>query len=510
MPELKDYPHKAVFEASPIIYASSLSSGELETAKASLDNLRGMLPSYVDFERNIDLLGVCFNGAVANLANLNDDVIGTQTAINVMSLWENKFINLEHDRSKIIGHILRAGFSSYGESNILYPMDIQDTKDPFNLCFGGVIYRIVDKATAAKIEESANPESPNYQTVSTSWELAFADYSIALGSRNLKDAEIIQNPKQVEELKKHLKAYGGDGRYGSSPIYRVIGNECLPLAMSVTRRPAASVKGIVTHDSPPQKTSVATFFGSFFKNSDDSQKTRVTQINPKNNMEKIEQILEEIKASLLGKKVTEEAIAGIHQDISKEIIKANEEWLAKINESKAAKEKAEAELTSLKATQEAQATELAATKQKLADLEAKASAEAAANLFSSRMAEMDAEFELDDEDRQVLASDIKTLDEKAETFAAYKDKMGKLMKDKKKGAKDAKASEVEAAVAKRLAEIAKASAGKLTESELAQKALEEAKASEKLKVPNNNGGQNEKINFREKFATAFKDSVVIK
>ncbi|MBV6514336.1 MAG: hypothetical protein FMNOHCHN_03955 [Ignavibacteriaceae bacterium] len=227
-------------------------------------------------------------------------------------------------------------------------------------------------------------------------------------------------------------------------------------------------------------------------------------------MEKLEQILEEIKASLLGKKVTEEAIAGIHQEISKEILKANDEWLAKHNAAIAAKEKAEKDAADFKAKQEALAAELAATNEKLANLEAKAAAEASEALFSNRMAEMDAEFELDAEDRQVLASDIKSLDEKPETFAAYKDKMGKLMKDKKKGMKEAKASEIETLVAKKLAEIAKASSNsKLSEAELAKKALEEAKAAEGVTIPNNNGEQNQKPSFREKFA-AFKDSVIIK
>ncbi len=47
------------------------------------------------------------------------------------------------------------------------------------------------------------------------------------------------------------------------------------------------------------------------------------------------------------------------------------------------------------------------------------------------MAAFDAEFELDDEDRRFLGSDIKDLDDAA--FAAYKSKCDKLMAAKKKG-----------------------------------------------------------------------------
>lgn len=513
---LKDFPHRAVFEASPIIYASSLKNAEPEIARASLDNLRGLFPHHLDLEKNIDLLAVAFNAATVNVANLNDDIIDTHAAMRIVSSFSGKQINLEHKRDKIVGHITAAGFSSCGESNLLFPMDVENTQDPFHIALGGVIYRIVDKDLADSIEDSANPDSSKYQSWSASWEVAFPDFNIAVGSRNMKEAEIISNPIQVEELKKHLKAYKGSGSYNNSPIYRLIKDNALATGIGVTRKPAGRVVGLVTKDSPPQKTT-ATFFGSFFENPDKNKKTCVTTSNPDINME-LETILKEVKASLAeisASKLKEEAKANLVSDISEKLLEANKEFVAKTNEAKAAKEKAEADLVNLKATQEAQATELAATKQKLADLEAKASAEASANLFSARMDEMNQEFDLDDEDRAVLASEIKTLDEKPESFAAWKDKMGKLMKDKNKKGKEAKEKEakaaVELAVAAKLKELSTASANKgLTEKELAAKALEEATAKEKENLPNTNSGQADVETLRAKWKNAFnKDSVTI-
>ena len=52
------------------------------------------------------------------------------------------------------------------------------------------------------------------------------------------------------------------------------------------------------------------------------------------------------------------------------------------------------------------------------------------------MASFDEEFDLSDEDRKVLASDLKDLTEDA--FSAYKGKMAVLMKEKNKAAKKAK------------------------------------------------------------------------
>lgn len=525
MSSLDKYPHISRFDDIPIIYASSIQAEDSNIAKASLDNLKNLLPNWrVDLEKNIDLLGIAFNAAVVNLANENGDVMETQTAIEVANSFSNKFLNKEHKRDKIIGHIVNAGFSSYGESNILYSSDVYETKDPFNIALGGVVYKIVDKEYAAEIEASTNPESSNYHKLSASWEIGMANYKIAMGSPNLKEAEIIEDPKYIEELKKYLRAYKGNGMYNNAPIYRLIGRECIALGCGITKRPAASVEGLLGYKKPEEKDNMATpensratFFGSFFENSDKNKKTCVTTVNPDINME-LETILKEVKASLAeisASKLKEEAKANLVSDISEKLLEANKEFVAKTNEAKAAKEKAEQELTNLKATQEAQATELAATKQKLADLEAKANAEASANLFSARMDEMNNEFDLDDEDRAVLASDIKLLDEKAETFAAYKDKMGKLMKDKNKKNKEMKDKEakaaVELAVANKLKELSTASANKnLTDAELAAKALEEATAKEKETISNNNSAQVDLQNLREKFkASLSKESVTI-
>ena len=506
----KKFPYTTIFE-SQVCLGGSFKEAPFYS-HANLEGLRGLIPtSEVNIDRNFDLLAFAANVCGVGIVNKNDDVISPETAVAVYDLYRQKALNKLHNRVKIVGDIVSSPLRQLQTSEIISPEDAIASQRPFNISVGGVVYRVVDKEFSNAVEESADPNSSRFGSLSLSMEKGFANFGLMIGSKNFFDAEIVNNQSHVNELKKYLRAYGGEGKTKDGEyIYRLIGSECLPMGAALTFRPAGVMQtGLIAKDSPKQ-VSAKKIFGGFFNFSDNSQKSCVTPINPKNNMEKLEQILEEIKASLLGKKVTEEAIAGIHQTLSEKMVEANKEWLTKQNEALAAKEKAEKELSDLKATQEAQAAELAATKEKLANLEAKAAAEAAENLFSARMAEMDAEFELDADDKQVLASDIKTLDDKPETFAAFKDKMGKLMKDKKKGAKEAKASEIETLVSKKLAEIAKASANsKLTEAELAQKALDEAKASEGVKLPNNNGEQNQKINFREKFAN-FKASVEVK
>ncbi len=518
MPDLKDFPHISRFDDIPIVYAKSLiETSDPLISKASLDNLRNLIPDYkIDLNKNIDLLGIAFNAAVVNLANKNGDVMSTKTALSMYDTFGGKMLNREHKREKVIGHIVSAGLSSYGESNILYSMDVRDTKDPFNIALGSVVYRVVDREYANKIEDSTNPESPNYNKLSASWEVAMANFQIAMGSPNLKEAEIVTDPKYIEELKKHLLVYGGAGKYNNAPIYRLIGEECIALGCAITSRPAADVKGLISYQKPEEITSRATIFNSLFEKSDKTKNNSVTKDIP--NMEKLEQILEKLEASLASiakKEMKDEAIAGLHADITAEVRKANETYLAQIGEAKASKDKAEKEALEIKATLEAQTKELSETKASLAKIEAQANEKAAAELFSARMDEFDAEFDLDDEDRKTLAAEIKTLDNSAESFAAFKKKMGKLMdskckKSKCKAIEEGKAA-LDKAVADKLVELSKASQkdGKLTEKELAEKILAHV-TSASVTLPNNNQEQGEQKSLKEKFKDAFnKDSIII-
>ena len=80
--------------------------------------------------------------------------------------------------------------------------------------------------------------------------------------------------------------------------------------------------------------------------------------------------------------------------------------------------------------------ELEKVKATLAALEEEKAAKIREEVFNARMASFDEEYDLSDEDRQVLATDIKDLND--ETFAAYKNKMAVLMKEKNKATKKAK------------------------------------------------------------------------
>ena len=115
------------------------------------------------------------------------------------------------------------------------------------------------------------------------------------------------------------------------------------------------------------------------------------------------------------------------------------------------------------------------------------------------MASFDEEFDLSDEDRQVLATDIKDLNE--ESFAAYKNKMAVLMKEKNKAAKKAKEEEMKKAKASEIKEEVKAStSSEQSATEVVDEVLDNSNV-EKNSIPNSTATAD--VSLREKYSKAF-------
>lgn len=206
--------------------------------------------------------------------------------------------------------------------------------------------------------------------------------------------------------------------------------------------------------------------------------------------------IEDITDNLL-KEVTASSVIDF---IAEEIKKASDQFTAekteKENELKAANEKA----ALLASEQEVVKKQLEELTQKLASLEAEKLAKAQEEAFNMRMASFDEEYELNDDERKVLAVDIKDMTE--ETFSAYKNKMAVIMKDKNKEAKKAKMQkeekeEVKASVEVKVStEVAPIS----TTQEVVEQAVDNgSKAS--VEIPNSAPVAEPTI--REKYAKAF-------
>jgi hypothetical protein len=478
-------------------------------SKASLENLKSLLPSnQIDLNKNIDLMGVAFDAAVINQFNKNDDGIDSETAVNIAPYFIHKPTNIEHNKQKIVGHIVSAGFNSWGDNLPLSNEEVLGSNGLINLALGAVVYKLVDSKFTDLVYKSTSEGNDLFNSVSASWELGFSEYVLAVGSNNLKEAEIISNPKHIQELKGKLRAYGGNGKMeDGSKIYRLVKGNVFPLGIGFTSTPAANVKGLLldnieTEEEVTFKDKRDKKVFAFTENK--ISQFKINTVNNKKSMD-LETFLSELKASLQEKKFSEEAIAGMTSTFADAIRQKDEEYRAAKQEKEASETKAKELLASVEGLQK----ELSDTKVRIQEIEAAQEAEKALAHFNARMEQVDNIYALEDEDRKILASELKSLDLTDEAFASYQEKLAIVWKHKNKEHIARLTEEAEAKIAaeveKRLTELNKSNASVAkTPEELAEEALEKAKASEKEALPNNNGeSSKETKSFKERFAAAF-------
>lgn len=485
-------------------------------SRASLENLKSLIPnSEIDFTDNIDLLGVAFNAAVVNKFNKNDDGINTATALRINKLFKHKPTNIEHKKEKVVGHILTSAFSEYGSNRIITEEELIDNNNPFNISLGAVVYKFVNKEFANALEKSNDPESEYFNKISTSWELGFNDYNIAIGSDNINEAEIITDQKHIQELKGKLKSYGGNGKLDDGTrIYRLVVGEVFPLGIGFTATPAADVRGVVVNTNDGlelfEKPNAKIFnFKSHYFVKNNSQLQNIDVNCEKEIAMNLENLISEVKEALVEKKISQEAAANMTATFTEAIKKKDEEYRNELSAAKNAAEAAEKERAEIKASMEEVQKQLAEALQKVNEFEASQKAAQALAAFNSRMEEIDNLFELDDQDRQVLADDIKAIVDD-ESFANYKNKLSVIWRNKNKEVKSEQEKEIQAKinaeVEKRISSL-KSSNAETNKS--VEDILDSAKAS-KFELPNNNQSSSRPAeSLMQRFAEAFKKENII-
>ncbi len=482
--------------------------GGINISKANIENLRGLIPTSVDLDKNIDLMGVAFNAAVVNEFNKNGDGMSTKTAIDSVQQFVHKPTNIEHDKTKIVGHIVNAGFSDYSDSTILINVD-ENEQNPFNIALGAVVYKTVDKDFFETLRRSTDPKSKTHQTVSASWEVGFSEYQIAVGSKNLKDAEIISDPQKIIEMKGMLRAFGGKGLMDDgTPIYRLIVGDVYPLGIGFTMKPAANVKGIISEDFKEKEE---------INKSDKSQATQLKKISNKisqnlkntvNNTKimELETLLSEIKASLTEKKFSEEAIAGMTATFADAIKQKDEEYQASLEAAEQEKVKIASANEELQASVESIKEELKSAQERIAEFEAAKTAEEAVARFNARMEEIDSLYDLEESDAAFIAEKIKGLDATEESFASFKSELEIFWASKNKEAKAKFEEEIKARVDAEIEKRLTSQASEETEEKEEEVDVEEALANAEQtneEIPNNNEAQASAKTLKDKFAAAF-------
>ena len=376
-------------------------------------------------EKQVDLLPVAFNAFVANRVNKNGDVVDTDTALAFYKDFKNKPINIEHNRDRVIGTILTAGFSEFGTDKPMTEEEIKEVKGPFNVTLGGVIWKVVNQRIADAIEESGDPSSEDYMKISASWELGFKDYNLVLlegSDKNIENGLIVDNEDDVASMEKDLKALGGEGRTKDGmSVYRIVIGEVVPLGIGLTETPAADVQGVSTkktvEDPKEEKT-----FAEVENTSQNAEKTVIIQ-NEEKTIMKIESIKDITNDSL--KELSASAVSDF---IESELKEASERFSAEKAQVESNLKEAQEKIEAVTADYDKIKAELDSVAEKLGTLETEKAEKEAEELFSQRMASLDEKYALEAEDREVLATQIKDLD--SEGWDAFAKNIEVLLRDK--------------------------------------------------------------------------------
>ena len=408
-------------------------------AMASALDVSNFIPE-IDTAKNIDLLPIAFNACVANRVNRNGDVIDTKTAVEIFESFINKPINIEHNRQRVIGTILTAGFSEFGTDTPVDKDRVANGNEPFNITLGGIVWKVVNNDLSDMIEESNDPTSEHFMKISASWELGFTDYNLLVlagEEKNIENAIVIDDPEQIESLKENLKIFGGSGELDDGKfIYRKVINTVIPLGIGLTETPAADVKGVfVKKEEVRENLAENREINSETKNKENISQTNINNVIKEKRLAMKINSLKDITDENL-KEVSASAITDFINDELQQSVDKYESDKKELKESLQAAKEVNEKIEKQEGDTRKELTNL---KEDIAKLVDEKEAKEAEEKFNQRMAHMDDVYELNDEDREVIASDVKDLDD--DGFETYQKKMSTLIRHKNK---ELLAEEVEA------------------------------------------------------------------
>lgn len=476
-------------------------------SKASIE-LKRALKTRANLEANKDLFGIQGEVAVVGKFNKNDDAITPEDAINCYKLFEEKFIDVRHDTSNIIGHITNAGLCDYESGNIISE-DQARSMNYFCVLISGVIYRALGSWDLFEVIRSTIKEDELFGTYAFSWEIGYSDYDIALCESDKDDiysCERISSDKpDWIKYARFLRAKGGNGKTADGKMVKRILKLTHPFGIGFTKSPAADVRPMIpTLDINGYlsqiETSTASHFEGFSdaqelydqalsqskkkkgcadddedekedKNDDNDEPLALYFLDEKGNFVKLSKGKGKKKGdvennSKKNEPINTSSIVNINEDSeNKDMDKKKIEEILKsagienisVAESLFDTLKTETinfnnqleaekkEKESLAEKNKESLAELENVKKELDEIKKEQETSKAQVLFSERMSTIDSQYEMDKDERALISSKISSLDNSENSFAEYKKELDVLWKNKKKETGTSTAEDLEKA-----------------------------------------------------------------
>ena len=303
-----------------------------------------------------------------------------------------------------------------------------------------------------------------------------------------------------------LKKYKGKGiDENGNDVNLLVKGVVYPLGIGFTTDPAAYVEGVYVEkfEEMPSESKSEELIASEISH---NEKNNVTIFNKTNNGNMdAQELIQEIAKLVSGKKdmkFSEEAIANMTSIINEKIRERD----ALYTKEKEALEQEKIEASEKSEQRQKEIEEMSKTlkeaKDEISALKASMDNKEKAEAFNVRMGALDEEFDLTDEDRKIIASDLKSIDTAEESYASYKEKIDVLFKEKSKAYKKQKEEMDE----KRIEEEVKKRVAKSKGSDYEEKGKEKEGMAEKSKASNKEEDSQEDLeNFINKAEASEKE-----
>jgi len=149
--------------------------------------------------------------------NKNDDIFVPGETLAAKDTPVHKPINIGHDDERIIGHIIESKtLTKDGDS---FEVDAEDKPDDFDIEVGGVLYSMLP---AHREEISEIIDSVNEGTAFVSMECWFKDFAYGFKDPKTGVTKIVARQEDTAFLTKHLRVYGGTGKFKGYELGRVM------------------------------------------------------------------------------------------------------------------------------------------------------------------------------------------------------------------------------------------------------------------------------------------------
>ena len=290
--------------ATASISVASLASPISENSQKTIAKNLKALASYDDSD-----LYYVQSILVTSSWNKNDDIFDKTEVWAAKNTPEDKPTNLEHDENTIIGHIVSNW--SITDDGILIDEStpVENLPDKFHIVTGSVIYKAyvnpeLKERTSKLIAEIENG------TKYVSMECMFRGFDYGLINETTGEYKVLARSNDTAFLTKHLRAYGGTGKYEQHKLGRVL------------RQITFSGKGYVDKPANPDSIIFSKENLTNFENTKNAEKSfsGVSEIstNPMetNNMsleKEIAEIKEKVEAMKDCASATQEAYAQISE-----------------------------------------------------------------------------------------------------------------------------------------------------------------------------------------------------